>query len=365
MSQKQLGEFETRRFPWRLSERGQCDNDRLEGGLRALERGGGTMSQKCWGRNLPGPRSNRELWRDYSDVASYEDALFDEIVCWDFAKSARPDFHAKMRSRKCGAVMFNELQLSPVNVMRKTGDINRLQDDCIGVTLYESGGQQFHYEDKEFDVKIGDILIWSGVVPIDVRQTHPTAAISILFPRSMVEKQVAQVEELCGRKIDAGTPQGRILSAHILTLRDTLDEIHDAGRLELMKVTLGLTAACVEPEGLYVGRTSYQKALLCRVEKYIREHMYDEEFSISSVAQKFGFTSRNLSRHFAENNATFNGFVLEERVAQAARALESKAFHSMSLTEVALRFGFYDASHFSRSFKMILGETPLQFRRRC
>ncbi len=52
-------------------------------------------------------------------------------------------------------------------------------------------------------------------------------------------------------------------------------------------------------------------------------------------------------------------YVINCRVNAARSALDQGA----PLTEIALRFGFADLSHFNRRFKRIYGMTPFQYQR--
>jgi AraC family transcriptional activator of mtrCDE len=53
-------------------------------------------------------------------------------------------------------------------------------------------------------------------------------------------------------------------------------------------------------------------------------------------------------------------YVRRCRIAAAAEALVTS---DRSIAQISTEFGFYDQSHFSKSFKSELGKTPNQYRR--
>jgi AraC-like DNA-binding protein len=66
---------------------------------------------------------------------------------------------------------------------------------------------------------------------------------------------------------------------------------------------------------------------------------------------------RTLARAFAMHGTTFDRALWNCRLEAACEALLSSRGR-ISITEVALRHGFSDSSHFTRRFKTRFGATP-------
>jgi AraC family transcriptional regulator len=94
-----------------------------------------------------------------------------------------------------------------------------------------------------------------------------------------------------------------------------------------------------------------------------RELIHDrihEPLTLSSVARAAAIHPSHLARTFRKHHGRPIGeYVRALRIEQAAREL---AETSAPLSEISLRFGFFDQSHFSRVFKRHMGLTPAQFR---
>jgi len=93
----------------------------------------------------------------------------------------------------------------------------------------------------------------------------------------------------------------------------------------------------------------------------IHEHAH-EPLTLSSVARAAGIHPAHLARTFRKRYGRPIGeYVRALRIERAAREL---ADTDAPLSEIGIRFGFFDQSHFSRVFKRHTGMTPAEFRAR-
>lgn len=93
--------------------------------------------------------------------------------------------------------------------------------------------------------------------------------------------------------------------------------------------------------------------------KYIRAHATGG-ITVSDVLKQVPMSRRTLERRFKEVFGHLPGD--EIRVARLRVACDLLTGTHLSLTAVAHRAGFFDASHFSREFKRRYGVTPLSYR---
>jgi AraC family transcriptional regulator len=97
-----------------------------------------------------------------------------------------------------------------------------------------------------------------------------------------------------------------------------------------------------------------------------REMIHDlacQRLSLSQVAQTAGVHPIYLAREFRRFTGCSVGEYIRARRIEIAccRIIESKE----SLAEIAIACGFYDQSHFSKAFRLIMNTTPAQYRARC
>lgn len=94
---------------------------------------------------------------------------------------------------------------------------------------------------------------------------------------------------------------------------------------------------------------------------FIRERL-DDPPSLGEVAATVGYSERQLGRMFHRVfGMSVRQFTLHSRIHAAAHELT----HSHdAITEIAMKFGFCDASAFSHAFRAVTGETPRTYRMR-
>jgi AraC family transcriptional regulator len=84
-----------------------------------------------------------------------------------------------------------------------------------------------------------------------------------------------------------------------------------------------------------------------------------EDLTVTTLAREAGVHPAHLARAFrAAYHCSVGEFVRRARI---ARACERLSRGGVSLGRVANDLGFYDQSHFSRTFKRVVGEAPSQF----
>ena len=89
---------------------------------------------------------------------------------------------------------------------------------------------------------------------------------------------------------------------------------------------------------------------------------YKEKIDLQLVASIAGLSKFHFSRLFKELiGISYQDYVLRLRVERAKEMLKSGTY---SVTEAAFSSGFLDLTHFGRSFKKIVGVTPVQFKKK-
>lgn len=94
---------------------------------------------------------------------------------------------------------------------------------------------------------------------------------------------------------------------------------------------------------------------------WIEAKVYDQVSPMSLYAE-LGVNGDNLNKKVKkEVGESVNQLIIQQKVTEGKNLLR---YSKMSIHEIALILGFYDSSHFSRTFKKLTGESPSSFRRR-
>ena len=92
---------------------------------------------------------------------------------------------------------------------------------------------------------------------------------------------------------------------------------------------------------------------------YIRAH-YRSNISPSRIAQEFGVNASYASRCFHNHyQRTLTDEINRVRIGQAQSLLRTT---SVPVGSIAMNVGYTDSSYFSRIFRKLTGQTPLEYR---
>lgn len=123
----------------------------------------------------------------------------------------------------------------------------------------------------------------------------------------------------------------------------------------------GLTLEILSEVSRRTVRVSERKAprWLEHGREFLHAH-FSEPLTLADVANSSGAHPTHLARVFRQHyHCTIGEYVRRLRIEFACR---QASLTDASLTEIAVAAGFYDQSHFSRTFKQIVGLTPGQYR---
>ncbi|MBJ6360626.1 response regulator [Paenibacillus sp. GCM10012307] len=96
------------------------------------------------------------------------------------------------------------------------------------------------------------------------------------------------------------------------------------------------------------------------VYNYITDH-FQEDISLTTLAEKFSFNPHYISRKFKEMyNTSVITYLTALRMSKAKMLL---AHTTMNVSELANMLGYADENYFSKVFKKQLGVSPLQYRK--
>ena len=83
--------------------------------------------------------------------------------------------------------------------------------------------------------------------------------------------------------------------------------------------------------------------------------------TLSAFAARYGYTERYVGKMFAKiRGVSFSDYLQNSRIGRAKTFLR---FTEMPVREIAEKLGFYDACHFTRTFRREVGVSPLAYRK--
>ena len=101
---------------------------------------------------------------------------------------------------------------------------------------------------------------------------------------------------------------------------------------------------------------------LNRIRQYALANLGNAELSVASVAAALDISVAHLHRLFSEEKQTFSHWLWEMRLEACHAALRDEDNARQSISQIAFRYGFNQAAHFSRAFRARYGMTASAWR---
>ena len=168
----------------------------------------------------------------------------------------------------------------------------------------------------------------------------------------------------------AGRIEGRSVDGYVLSglLESTSAVIEDLNTDQLQSLDIALPeflSACLALKGTNmagIARTSATTATLHRISQHIEGQLSDPDLSLAKVAAEVGVSERYLQKLFESVSDKFGNYVKMRRLERCRMDLINPLYMHLSVTDILFRWGFNDASYFSRVFRQQYKTTPRTYR---
>ena len=227
----------------------------------------------------------------------------------------------------------------------------------------ESGSLDYVYEGASFTAHAGDVVLLDCKNHNDYRSSGLTRFSYLHFQGNGVQAYADYLQDVNGPLFtdsqDAGDELTSILdqmrSGDVSLSRRQLDELLHR-RLEHVLVLLTRRV----DESLEVHYDDNVPPDLSAAIRYINRH-FDSDVSIHALSKILNTSESQLSHAFKRHlDMGVHQFVLECRISHAKYLLTTS---KIPIAQITKECGFTVSSHFSSSFKKLVGVSPSEFRR--
>lgn len=232
-------------------------------------------------------------------------------------------------------------------------------EPIVGFQFVRKGVELVRESGREITLTAGDIVLWDGWQPTEVEVVEPFLKRTLIFPRERVLAVCPRLAELKALPPLNQSGPARLLVRYLDALALELPALDDAAGAAAADAALELLRAAVEPS-VPSSRAAKREALRSDVRRYVRAHLHDPTLCPDTIAKAHAISVRALHALFEDSGESVAGLVRRERLGRCFDDL--RRLSGGSVTEIAFRWGFRDAAHFSRVFKREFGVTPSEAR---
>jgi AraC-like DNA-binding protein len=265
-------------------------------------------------------------------------------------------FQGRVARYPLGPLTLYRLSADPSRITRTRALIGASDPEWIQVSLLLAGRCVVDQDGRRSVLQAGDFASWASSRPYAVdAHTHHDLLVTYC------PEPLLRGERVLGRTataIPGGQGAGRIVRRYLLTLLGDLQAGASAGP-EVADGLLDLFGA------LYDGTAALPRApeaLRLQIRGFIDEHLADPALGPDAIAAAHFVSRRQLDRLFEDGERTVAETIRDRRLARCRRDLRDPRHAHRSILDIASRWGFVSAAHFSRTFRAAYGVSPKDMR---
>jgi AraC-like DNA-binding protein len=212
--------------------------------------------------------------------------------------------------------------------------------------------------DTAADLRPGDAVVWRSDQPVRFRVHEPQVKQTLIVPMAALTEVRGGEDLFRAVALDGTAPCTQLLTGYLDVLSRTMDRLTAPALSAARCAALELFAAAARQHANSPADGTVLPPLAL-MEAWIEKRLAAGNVTPAAIAAAHGISVRSVYRVFEEAGQTVSAFVLARRLARARRDLAAGAD---SISGIAVRWGFSDASHFARSFRTQYGCTPRDYR---
>ena len=296
----------------------------------------------------------------------YFSSIVDELFSPSQSEMVNSDvttFTGELEATDLGQVKIAKVGTSPLTVNRTRGHISKLTEAPYLVKFQLQGESVFTQRNNEVHLTPGDFVICTTAEPYKLQFTQDYQMSVLAVAESSMNRLMRKPDNLLGKCMPANDPCCGLLSSFVNSVVEKMADLPApmAERVEINILDLlgGVINSHGEKSRAYRLSASEQ---VQNIKAYINDNLRNRKLGPVMIAEALGVSTRYVHKIFASQPSTVTRYILTKRLEGCRGMLASSDTDSLSITEIAMHWGFYDLSHMTRAFREKYQMTPSMFR---
>lgn len=234
--------------------------------------------------------------------------------------------------------------------------------DGLAVGYVRDGEVSVSQGDLHVTLGPGQLVVYNAATPFHVCSPGSHTYLVVRVPLHRLRVPQLDTHTIFARDLSA-YPSAELLGVLLATLSDARERLSPAAAQHCGDAVTSCVHAVLAEYQQSV--TSCQSVLLFEtLTDWLDNHLHDADLSAESLARSQFLSPRYIRKIFADHGSTVSEYVRRRRLDLIRNDLLDPRHEAVKVSAVAARWGFRDASVFSRAFSREFGESPRRFRRR-
>lgn len=300
------------------------------------------------------PQDRFEAWRHAVNTA---------FVPLDDSTADPRSFHGDLTGLALGSLSVAGVGGDAVTVRRSRQTIAAGDPGVFKFALQVQGSSLTRQDGREALLSPGDLVIYDTRRPYDLVFGGAYRMFVVQIAVEHLGLSAEQARAVVAQRIPGSAGLGALTSSLLGSLDDQLQKGEMAPDPRAASAVLQLVQATLLSRFRPAAEVPTRDVVYLEAVRHIDDHLGDPDLGVGAVARALHVSVRYLQGVFAQEGTTISEWIRQRRLERCRMELGDPSQAHRSISAVAARWGYPEASSFSRAFKHEYGVSPGTFRR--
>jgi AraC-like DNA-binding protein len=314
----------------------------------------------------PQPLATADISAASANALNFTDfrtAVSDSFVPLHVSTDRADRFWGTIRTADAGDVHVSEIRASGHTVERTPELIARSDRNQLKLSIQLAGTGILIQENREAVLQPGDLALYDTHQPYSLCFDDDFRSMVIMFPRHLIDLPPEVVSQLTAVRMSSTQGVGNLVMPFLTQMASNLDQLSGATGSRIAQSALDLVTTMFASElDSTIGHVTSHQALMQRIRDFIDANLSSTDLGPAQIAAAHFISTRHLHAIFHEHGTTVSAWIRTRRLERCRRDLLNPAYADRPVAAIAARWGFVEAAHFSRIFKVAFAESPSDVR---
>lgn len=298
----------------------------------------------------------------FSATDSWSDAI--QQVCGDYTTTCDGDepFFGEIELRAIDGLGVAYIASNAQAITRSRAQASVSNDEALFLIGCVSGSVQMRQQREDFRLDAGDLALIDPGMSSDFLLAGPCRFLSIGVSRRMLATRLGASMPRSAARI-GGTGVGMVLMSLLTSTYAQAIQLSEADARAAEESLLMMLERALLPEKEPAFMADRSNIELYGLQQLILTLLADPQLCSEGIAQHYRTSVRRLHRLFESADLSLSAWIRRARLERCRRDLANPRLAEQSITSIAYKWGFSEASHFSRAFRAQFSMTPKEYRK--
>ncbi|MFF1683461.1 helix-turn-helix domain-containing protein [Streptomyces sp. NPDC058256] len=292
-------------------------------------------------------------------------ALWESMAAVDIDhRPPAEDISARIGFGGVGPLRIFSARATAVAIRRTERLAREDKEPAVFLNLQTTGTSLVVQNDRQCLLRPGDFAVYESTTPYTLLYDEGVDGHFFRFPRAALALPERLLRDIAAIPLGPDNPVARLAFTYFSQLAVS-DEIHQGAHADAVvepSIELLRAALASQHGNSSLARAPLEATLSLRITQYIREHLADPDLSAARIAAAHDISVRHLYAVLSRSGISLGDWIRTRRLAECRRELTGPNGRLRTIAAIGRRWGFVDATHFSKVFKQAYGISPRTWR---